>query len=76
MMAASPAADDEKIQMMAARIETLESEVESLRKRSDIVVILLDNAIKIGLLRLLRIDHIQYLSLKWGAAPSNRYYSQ
>ena len=58
-MIASPAADDEKIQMMAARIETLQSEVESLRKdvdERDIVAILLDNAIKIGLLRT---DHIQ-----------------
>ena len=52
--------------MMAARIETLQSEVESLRKdvdERDIVAILLDNAIKMGLLRT---DHIQYLSLKWG----------
>ena len=54
-----PATDDERIQMMAARIETLQSEVESLRKdvdERDIVAILLDNAIKIGLLRT---DHIQ-----------------
>ena len=39
--------------MMAARIETLQSEVESLRKdvdERDIVAILLDNAIKMGLL--------------------------
>ena len=52
--------------MMAARIETLQSEVESVRKdvdERDIVAILLDNAIKMGLLRT---DHIQYLSLKWG----------
>ena len=52
--------------MMAARIETLQSEVESLRKdvdERDIVAILLDDAIKMGLLRT---DHIQYLSLKWG----------
>ena len=40
-----PATDDERIQMMAARIETLQSEVESLRKdvdERDIVAILLE----------------------------------
>ena len=58
--------------MMAARIETLQSEVESLRKdvdERDIVAILLDNAIKMGLLRT---DHIQYLSLKWPAFNPRR----